>query len=313
MISVVMGVYREAEEDLRKSIESILKQDFGVFEFIIILDDPDNVELEKIIQSYEVKDNRIVFLKNSKNLGLIATLNKGISVAKFNIIARMDADDISLPNRLKREYELLKRNPECSLVSTNKIDIDENGKVIKNNSRLPCNLNIIKKVMLCENVIFHPTVMFRKKDFLELGGYRNIFSAEDYDLWLRFLSSGKKIMIINEYLLKYRIRSESISRKNAMKQRYTAIYCRRLYKKRVKCGNDGFSEHELENYINKHCTAEKEKKYIEGYDYFIKAWDEYNSKKYIRCFKHYVKALCNSWDILIRTVDLIKYKYYFRG
>ena len=103
MISVIMSTYKEDEELLRESIESILNQTYKDIEFIIILDYPDNEIHQKVICEYASKDKRVHFYINQKNLGLTKSLNRGISLCTGDYIARMDADDISLSDRLEKQ------------------------------------------------------------------------------------------------------------------------------------------------------------------------------------------------------------------
>ena len=129
-ISVIMSTYKENIDDLKMSIESILNQTYKMFEFIIILDNPNNHIHEEIIKEYSKIDKRIKFYKNDKNIGLAMSLNKGISLAQYEYIARMDADDISLSNRFDKQVKFLQENPDISLVATNKILIDENNDIV---------------------------------------------------------------------------------------------------------------------------------------------------------------------------------------
>lgn len=184
-ISIVMSTYNETGEELIKAINSILNQTFKEFEFIIVLDNPQNMEHTKIIEEYLKKDDRIVFLKNDKNIGLAASLNKGIEIAKGKYIARMDADDISIVDRLEKEYTYLEKNPNIHIVSTNKVDIDENDQVINIPSKLPTADSEIKRILKITSIITHSAAMFRKKEIEEIGNYRLFPASQDYDLWLR--------------------------------------------------------------------------------------------------------------------------------
>ena len=125
-ITVLMPVYN-GEKYLRPAIESILNQTFSDFEFLII-NDGSTDNSESIILSY--KDERIRYVKNENNLKLIKTLNKGIDLARGKYIARMDADDISLPTRLEREIEYMESHPECGLVSVFPYVMSESGKIL---------------------------------------------------------------------------------------------------------------------------------------------------------------------------------------
>ena len=109
-LSIIMPVYNEKVEWIKESIESIIYQTFTEFEFIIILDNPENKEAEKLLENYSKKDKRIRILKNKKNIGLVKTLNIGLDVANGEFIARMDADDIALPERFEKQMNFLIRN-----------------------------------------------------------------------------------------------------------------------------------------------------------------------------------------------------------
>ena len=110
LVSVIMSTYKEEEIFLRQAIESILDQTYKDFEYIIILDNPDNDLHIKIIEEYTNIDKRIKFYINKKNIGLTASLNKGLELAKGIYICRMDADDISISNRIENQKKYLEEN-----------------------------------------------------------------------------------------------------------------------------------------------------------------------------------------------------------
>ena len=126
-MSVIMSCYNERKPDIIKSINSILEQTYKLFEFIIIVDNPKNNEIIETIKKF--KDKRIKVIINEKNIGLAESLNKGISIAKGKYIARMDADDISLPNRFKIQFDYLESHPDIDVVGSNRITIDENDEI----------------------------------------------------------------------------------------------------------------------------------------------------------------------------------------
>lgn len=249
-ISVVMSTYNESETDLTKAIDSILNQTFEDFEFIIILDNPNNELHKEILKKYQKKDSRVKFFSNQLNIGLAASLNRAIDLSHTDIIARMDADDISLPNRLEKEYSII-TSKDIDIVSTNKIEIDENDNVINISNSLPNNDDKIKKMLKYMSVIVHPSVMFKKTKILEIGKYRDFPASQDYDLWLRAINNHLKFYIINEPLIKYRIRNDSISKKNSLKQWCIHEYIYKLYIKRNKNGYDNFNKDNLESYLLK--------------------------------------------------------------
>ena len=137
-VSVIMSTYKEPENQLRRSIESILNQTYKAFEYIIILDNPDNSDHIRIIKEYQQKDNRIQFHINEKNQGLTYSLNRGLSYANGKYICRMDADDISVPERLQWQKEHLEK---CNVDLIGGITqvIDEEEKVIYSIKKIPAN------------------------------------------------------------------------------------------------------------------------------------------------------------------------------
>ena len=231
MISVVMSVYNETPEMLTQSIESILAQTYADFEFIIVLDNPSNAELMKIIEDFSKKDSRIKLIINDKNIGLPLSLNKAIAISEGEFIARMDADDVSLPNRFEVQLEYFNKNPDCDLVSTNRIFIDENNNLYGEPKKDDFSSEKIKKLLRYRSIIVHPTVMIKKSVMEAAGGYRNFKAAQDYDLWLRLSKKGINFKNLPDVLLYYRMRRDSISQSNYSKQYAYASFAQYLWKK----------------------------------------------------------------------------------
>lgn len=259
MISVIMSVYNEKLEWLKKSIESILLQTLSDFEFLIIIDNPSlNDENVKYLRDIERKDSRVKLYFNDKNLGLMKSLNKGIGLAKGNYIARMDADDISFKNRLEKEIQFLENN-HYDMVAANRVDIDENGNEISRSLHLK---NVPEKHLPYSNFIVHPSVLVKTEVMRALGGYREFYNSEDYDMWLRIMSAGYKIGIMDDYLIYYRIRQSSMSLKNKLETYYITKYQQELYKERIKTGKDSFSVESFKSYmLKKNISDAKNQKY----------------------------------------------------
>lgn len=198
VISVVMSVYN-AEKYLDEAIESILNQTFKDFEFIIINDGSTDKSLE-IIEKYQKEYNRIVLISR-ENKGLIYSLNEGIEKARGEYIARMDADDISLPNRFEEQVELLSKNSKIDVVGCNYQLIDEKSNIKGDVVKVPMtNEDILMN--LCYTVPFaHPSVMIRKSIF-ENFKYE-INPTEDYLLWTKIFN-GENFRNIEKLLFKYR-------------------------------------------------------------------------------------------------------------
>ena len=209
-ISVILPVYN-CQPFLEEAVLSILNQDFTDFELIII-DDGSNDKSREIIRNFAKKDNRIIMKHHKKNKGLIATLNEGLQLAKSKIIARMDGDDVAYMDRFSKQYQFLKSNPEIVVVGSWVEVINDQNK-ISNLWRLPVSVQLLKWRNLLKCPLLHPTVMFRKKEILALGGYDNsAIYFEDHHLWSRVMQKHA-IANIPEYLLQYRIHNNSISKK----------------------------------------------------------------------------------------------------
>jgi glycosyltransferase involved in cell wall biosynthesis len=212
VISVIMPVYN-GEKYLREAIESILNQMFGDFEFIII-DDGSLDESIQLIESY--KDERIVLIKNENNMGISKSLNKAILASKGKYIARMDADDISLPNRLKIQLDFLEKNSDIGMCGAY---IEAFSDTVNTTWKYPLESEKIKAELLFTCVFAHPVVMFRKNIFLEnkLFYCNAIPYAEDYELWCRAILHCD-IANIGEILLRYRLHAEQSGQKYHNKQ-----------------------------------------------------------------------------------------------
>lgn len=211
LISVVMPVYNGGKY-LREAIDSILNQTYQNFEFLII-NDGSTDETDEIIRSYT--DARIVYLQNDKNRGLVYTLNYGISVAKGEYIARMDADDISESIRFERQIEVFLNDPEIGLCGTW-------AKVIGSNLLLKVESDYeeIKCKLLFTNQFVHSSVIFRKEHLDKFGLFyeEKNFPAEDYALWI---NTSEKIKMFNlrECLLQYRVHPSQISTASSLRQK----------------------------------------------------------------------------------------------
>jgi glycosyltransferase involved in cell wall biosynthesis len=201
---------------LAPAIESILDQTFEDFEFIIV-DDGSEDGSSSIIAKYAEIDSRVVVISR-ENRGLVYSLNEAIGVAKAEFIARMDADDISLPDRFKKQITFLRENPHVVCVGGRPIVIDENSFELICFS-VPLDSDFIEEQLLdgmCR--LEHSATMYRRSTFQRVGGYREDYHpAEDLDLWLRMSEIGK-IANLDEPVIKYRYVSTSISAQNPAKQ-----------------------------------------------------------------------------------------------
>lgn len=205
-ISVVMSVYN-AEKYLTEAVDSILGQTYSDYELILI-NDKSTDSSGDILNQYANQDPRIVILENEYNVGLTKSLNIGLAIAKGEYIARMDADDISVPDRFEKQVAFLDAHPDYSFVSCIGRYIDENGN--PEQLRLfPETNEEIYAMMPKVDAVMHPGVMFRRADIEKIGNYCEDFRVvQDYDLWFRGMAAGYKFYNIQEPLVLFR-RNES--------------------------------------------------------------------------------------------------------
>lgn len=215
-----MSTYNESLLVLSKSIQSILNQTYSNIEFLIVIDNPNNHELINYLKN--IDDNRVKLIINDKNIGLPCSLNNAIKECSGVYIARMDADDISEINRLQKQKEFLEKN-NCDLVASSIQLIDEDDTVI-NKYIIPHEENTIKKALKKYNCLPHPTWFAKKELFIDLKGYRDIPRCEDYDFLLRAMIKNKKLYGMENILLKYRIRQNSITQSNNGEQHALATF-----------------------------------------------------------------------------------------
>lgn len=261
LISVIMSSYNESIVELRESINSVLRQTYSNIEFIIVIDNPANVKLRDFV--YSLSDSRIHIIENKSNIGLVQSLNKAIIASRGNYIARMDADDICRPDRLELQKYFMDKY-KLDLVGGSICLINVRGDEIYN-LHFPCNQWAIKFFLKWGNCIPHPTWLVRREVYIKLGGYKNVPRCEDYEFICRTLRNHFRIGNVNEYILKYRTREDSISNSNKGEQYVLRKYlsCHRYI---------DVSEDEINNYIKS--------------DLFRREVDKYNDcKEEVKKFK----------------------------
>ena len=205
-ISVLMPVYN-SEKYILDSVISLLDQTYKNFILYIMIekDNKDDTELYLSL----LNDNRIKIIHNKEKLGLAKTLNEGIRLSKTKYIARMDSDDLSLPDRLEKEREVLEKNDDISLVSTWQRHFGDFGTYVHQSASSSDDLaaSLLFKCDIC-----HSTVMFRTKTMIQNNYfYDTDMAMEDFDLWNRMIINGEKLYCIPEVLGDYRIHGENIT------------------------------------------------------------------------------------------------------
>lgn len=209
-ISVVMSTYNRAGY-VKEAIESILNQTYKDFEFIII-DDCSTDNTSEVIQSYVDKDDRIVFIRNEKNMDYNYNLRRGFDLARGEYIARMDDDDISLPTRFEKQVTFLDQHNDITVLGT---FIETFGESVLETWVKDTDPDILAILMNFFNPMCHPSVMIRKSFLREhnLNYSPKELYAEEYHLWKEIILHGGKLANLDEVLLRYRCHKKSVTQK----------------------------------------------------------------------------------------------------
>ena len=225
LVSVIMGVYNQWDESiLLDAVNSILNQTYHNFEFII-WDDGSHPDAAKFVKNLTALDDRITVAGKEENRGLAFSLNECIRLAKGKYIARIDADDISLPERFEKQVAFLENNQEYGWCGTNAVLFDESGEW---GYRPMPEIPKMKDYFQYSPYI-HPSVMFRAMLFDENNGYlstQETLRCEDYELFMNLIQRGQKGYNLQETLFKYRETRESYHKRtmhfriNEAKSRY---------------------------------------------------------------------------------------------
>lgn len=231
LVSIILCTYNGSKY-IKESIESVLSQTYTNFELIIINDcSTDNVE--QIILEYQKKDNRIIYIKNEKNLKLTKSLNKWIELSNWKYIARIDDDDIWCDkDKLLKQVNFMELNNDYWLYWTGVILIDENWNEYEKMLNRPWDQNIRWKI-LWSNQFAHSSIIIRKELLQKTWVYEDsplTLYTEDYDLWLRIWIVSK-FDNLQECSVKYRVRKWSISWKKRFKQLSNAFKVHLKYRK----------------------------------------------------------------------------------
>jgi len=221
-ISVIIPV-KNGSDYIAEAVQSMLDQDLADIE-VIVIDDGSSDDSVAIVKSMGNRDARIRIFINPGS-GIVDALNTGISVARAPLSARMDSDDVSLPNRLSLQVEQFQADPDLQLLGTAGLCIDEAGRLL-GHIDVPCDDHEIRDAFSKHNPMLHPTVMFRTDAVRRAGGYRRAFTyAEDYDLWIRLSKLGR-IANMKAALVKLRTHPAQTSKIKRDQQKAAAALAR---------------------------------------------------------------------------------------
>jgi GT2 family glycosyltransferase len=214
---------RNAGHFLAPAIESVLTQTFSDFE-LVALDGGSRDGSVELLRGFATRDTRVIVVAD-ENSGLVESLNRGLSMARAPLIARMDADDLSRPDRFAKQVAYLLQHPEVAVVSGAKDLINERGKYLRTDE-FPTSPEAIESELLHRSCVSHPAVMGRTAVLRSVGGYRrNAQHAEDYDLWLR-IAEVHRIANLPDVLLSYRMHPVKASTQNHIAVELAALAVR---------------------------------------------------------------------------------------
>jgi glycosyltransferase involved in cell wall biosynthesis len=292
LISVLMPIYN-VERYVKKAIDSIIEQTYRNIELIIV-DDCSSDDTYNIAKNMALQDNRIGLFRNKENMKISKTLNFALSQAKGNFIARMDGDDISDYRRLEMYYEYLQENRHIHLVGCNIISMDEEDTII-GQTKYPHEQNLIKKTLKYASPVSHFWMAYRYV-YDALNGYRELSGVEDYDFLLRMTAMGYIYTNIDEYLYYFRLRTIG-NTKFAIGPGQIKLhsYVYKLYKERIKKGNDSYCESDYKKKL------ETNKIILLLHNFssrsLLKAINFKYQKNYFRMIGYIVLSLCSPYQI----------------
>lgn len=215
--SILMSVYKkEKAEYLVPSIQSMLAQTVPAEQFVIVKDGPLTEELDQVIQTYVDKNPELFTIVPLKeNVGLGRALDFGMAECRNDLVARMDSDDISLPERCEKELALFAADPDLAIVGTNIDEFYDDPSDVKMSRVVPSDYEQIKKASGRKMPFNHPTVMYKKSEVIRCGGYGKMRRKQDRDLFSRMINMGCKAQNINESLLLFRSNADNYKRRKS--------------------------------------------------------------------------------------------------
>lgn len=203
LVSVIMATFNEPKDYVEQSIKSILNQTYHNLE-LILLDDSTNKDTQDTIDTLASSDKRVTVIRKTKRMGFVPALNEGLGLANGEFIARMDGDDISLPDRFEKQIKYFSENPDVDILGGGMNIIDELGKNISERS-YPAKGLKLQLFSIFRSPLAHPTVMIRQS---RIGGFRydeSFKKAEDVELWMRLRNIGAQINNLDDKLINYRV------------------------------------------------------------------------------------------------------------
>jgi glycosyltransferase involved in cell wall biosynthesis len=235
--SVLMSVYcKDVPEQLKISIDSMLNQTVKPEQFVLVQDGPLGEELESVIQEYaNANPDLFTVVPLKENIGLGRALDVGLKECRNDLVARMDADDISLPERCEKLLKLFEENSSLGLAGTNIDEFYNEPTNVQTSRIVPSEYEDIKKFIRRRSPFNHPTVMFKRSEVERCGGYGMMKRKQDFDLFSRMINMGCYALNINESLLLFRADEGNYKRRKSKEYVKSTIEVQKLNYKRGYC------------------------------------------------------------------------------
>lgn len=223
--SVLLSVYiKEQPSYLLESLSSVFRQTLKATEVVLVEDGPLTEDLYRILDEFKSKEPTLKTVPLEKNMGLGNAISVGLQHCSYELVIRMDTDDISYDNRFYEQVKFMIAHPEISVLSSSVDEfIDDPNKIISQR-RLPETPQSLKKFAKYRSPINHPSAIFRKSDILKAGNYNDIPLFEDYFLWAKVLMNGGKLYCMQEPLLAFRMNRDTYKRRTGLDYVKKEIY-----------------------------------------------------------------------------------------
>ena len=217
MFSVLLSVYKKEQPSyLQQSLESIFTQTLLPNEVVLVKDGPLTTELDQVVETYRQRHPELKVIPLPQNQGLGKALNEGLKHCSYDLVARMDTDDIAKPERFEKQVTFLDQHTEIDVVGALVEEFVGNPENIISIHNLPETPDLLYKYGMTRIPVIHPVVMFRKKAVLACGGYVHFPMVEDYCLWARMMVNGMKFYNIQEPLLYFRTSPDMFRRRSGL-------------------------------------------------------------------------------------------------
>lgn len=229
MFSVLLSLYKkECPSQLRQSLNSLFSQTLPPNEIILVKDGPLTAELDTVVSDYVARYSILKIVPLPQNQGLGKALNEGLKHCSYDLVARMDTDDIAKPDRFEKQMKVFEEHPELDLVGAWIDEFEGTPQHILSVRRVPETSEEIREYCKKRCPVNHPVVMFRKSAVLAAGGYQHFPLFEDYYLWVRMLKNGARFYNIQESLLYFRASPDMFKRRGGWKYAVNELSFQRM-------------------------------------------------------------------------------------